>query len=178
MDFNEFSTHIRKSYRGSKRQAKVRGSFGVYDVYKLIRKNKWYDIGRPLKEKEFYGIIRRINKLLASEIANGQTVIFPERMGKLELRKTEKGVGIVNGKLKVTYPIDWNKTVRLWYEDEEANKNKTLVRDEQKLVYHVKYCKQDATYENKVFYQFVLNRFIKKALKENIKKDKIDTLYG
>lgn len=176
MEFEEFRTEVLK--KRTKKQAKVRGSFGVYDAYKLIRKNKWYDIGRPLKETEFYSIVRETNKLLADEIANGNTVVFPERMGKLELRKIQTGVGIVGGKLKITYPIDWNKTLRLWHEDEEAHRNKTLIRDEQKLVYHVKYCRGEATYENKVFYQFVLNRFIKIALKENIKKGKIDTLYG
>ena len=44
--------------------------------------------------------------------------------------------------------------------------------------YYVKYAKSVAKYENKAFYQFVLNAFIKKALKENIKEGKIDTIYG
>ena len=66
---------------------KVRGSFGIYDCYKAIRRHKWFDIGRPLKEKEFYSIIRGVNNLIAEEIANGETVTFPEKMGMLELRK-------------------------------------------------------------------------------------------
>jgi hypothetical protein len=43
------------------RYYKVNNSLGVYDAYKWIRKNKWFNIGRPLKEHEFYSIIRKVN---------------------------------------------------------------------------------------------------------------------
>lgn len=175
MDFREFSKQTRKA--DSRCKAKVRNSFGVYDIYKLIRKNHWYNIGRPLTEHEFYTIIREVNKLFAIELANGREMVFPHRMGALELRKSEKGVSIVNGKVRVTYPVDWEETLRLWYEDEEARKNKTLLRNENKFVYHIKYNKYNAFYENKSFYQFSLNRFIKKALSRNIKSGKTDTLW-
>ena len=115
--------------------------------------------------------------MLADEIADGKEVIFPGRMGKLELRKVERGVSIVDGKLKNTYPINWDATIKLWYEDEEARKNKTLLRKEYDYLYFVKYNKHDAAYENQSFYEFTLNRFVKKALKSNIEKGKIDTLW-
>lgn len=175
MDYTEFTSKIVK--RNCLKIAKVRNSWGVYDAYKLIRKNGWYNIDRPLKEKEFYGIIREINKLLAVEIANGNEVKFPHGMGKLELRKMKRGVFLLEGKLVNTYPINWEDTLRLWYEDKEARVNKTLIRREEEYVYHVKYTKYDATYENQCFYEFTLNRFIKMALKENIKKGKIDALW-
>lgn len=175
MEYREFSNKIKRSREHH--QAKVRNSYGVYDAYKAIRKNKWFDIGRPLKEKEFYSIIRGINDLLAGEIANGREISFPSRMGKLELRKIKTGVSIVNGKLKNTYPVNWEETIRLWFEDEEARQKNVLLRNETEYVYHIKYDKFDATYENKGFYEFTLNRFIKLALKENINKGKIDTLW-
>lgn len=175
MGYTEFKNQVVKSR--VRKQAKIRNSWGSYDIYKHIRKNGWYDIGRPVKEHEFYSIIREVNKLLAEEIANGNTVIFPYRMGKLELRKSERGVSLVDGKLKITYPVNWDETIRLWFEDKEARKNKTLLRNEEDYVYHVKYCKHDANYENKSFYQFTLNRFIKQELKKNIEQKKIDTLW-
>ena len=163
--------------RGNRRQAKVRNSWGVRQAREFCRKNGWYDIGHPVSEHDFYAIVRGVNKLLAENIANGETVIFPEQMGSLELMKYQRGVKLVDGKLKNTYPIDWGKTWKLWYEDEECHKQKVLIRDEQPWVYHVRYCKYHAKYENKVFYQFVLNRFIRNALKENIQKGKIDTVW-
>lgn len=175
MDYKEFRNKLLKTTVPKK--AKVNNSWGVYDSYKYIRKNKWFDIGRPLKEKEFYGIIRGINNLLAEEVAKGREVVFPHRMGKLELRKIQRGVSIVDGKLKNTYPIDWNETVKLWYADEEARNNKTLLRREVDYAYHIKYNKFNADYENQSFYEFALNRFIRQALKNNILKGIIDTLW-
>ena len=173
--FEEFRSEITK--QRSKKTAKVNNSWGIYDIYKHIRRNKWYDIGRPLTEHEFYYIIRNVNRHLAENIANGKPVKFPAAMGKLELRKHGTGVSIVGGKLRNRYPIDWMETLRLWYEDEEEKDKKTLVRREVPEVFYVKYDKEDATYENKIFYQFVLNRFIKRKLSGNIREGKVDTLW-
>ena len=174
--FQEFKNRITNN-KGSLKHYKITGSWGIYDAYKHIRKNHWYNIGRPLKEGEFYAIIRGINDLLAENIANGKTVKFPKKMGVLELRKHKAGAFFVDGKLKINYPPDWSETLKLWYEDEEARRNKTILRLENPWVYSVKYLRFPATYENKRFYQFQLNTFIRRALKDNIKQGKIDTLW-
>lgn len=173
--FKEFRKSILPSRKG--RKGKVTDSIGVYDIYKMMRKHGWYDIGRPVKEKEFYAIIRGVNKLLAAEVAKGEPVQFPQRMGKLELRKSKRGVSIVGDKLKVTYPVDWDKTYKLWYEDADAMKNKTLLRYEQKYYYQVMYDTFRANYENKVFYQFALNSFIQQELSKNVKNGMIESLW-
>lgn len=174
MELEEFKTQIGRPHD---RTFKIKGSVGVYDFYKRLRKNKWEGIGRPLTEKQFYSIIRNINNLLAENIANGESVVFPAKMGKLELRKSERGASIVDGKLKILYPVDWSETLKLWYEDVEARNQKILKRFETPYTYRVRYSKGRANYENKGFYAFTLNRFIKRALKENIKNRKIDTLW-
>lgn len=59
--------------------------------------------------------------MLADEISKGNTVYFPCKMGKLELKKEYRGVTIdKDGNMKITYPIDWHSTLKLWFEDEEA----------------------------------------------------------
>ena len=158
-------------------EAKVRNSWGVYDALKYIRKHGWMDIGRTVTEKEFYAIVRGINKLLAEEIANGQTVKFPLHMGKLELKKFQRGVSFVDGKLKNTYPIDWHNTMLLWEQDEEAKKRRIILRHENEWVYQVRYDSWMAMYEHKKLYRFALNTFIKWALSKNIKQGKVDTLW-
>lgn len=166
----------RRRHKGQ--QFKVRNSFGVYDVYKLMRKNHWYNIGRPLKEKEFYAIIRGVNELLADEIVKGNTVKFPAWMGQLELVKFEVGATFNKaGQLRITYPVNWPETWKLWHRDEEAFKDKALMRYETPYVYRVRYCKREAKYANKIFYQFVLNSFIKKRLKKVISSGETDTLF-
>ena len=157
------------------RTHKITNSLGVYDAYKYIRKNKWFDIGRPLTEHEFYQIIRRVNNYLAEELVNGNDIAFPSRMGKLELRK-RNSLPVIdkNGNLKVTYAIDWDSTLKLWYDDEEAFNNKTLVRLPERNIFRVKYNKDTANYENKSFMEFQVNRDIKTRLKQKIKNNEID----
>lgn len=175
--WQKFRNEITKNVKGY-RKFKVSGSWGIYDAYKLIRRHKWYDIGRPVTEKEFYAIVRQINNILADNIAIGNTIHLPCKMGKLELRKEQRGVYFHDGKMKVTYPIDWQATLKLWFEDEEAREQKLLIRTNSKYVYRVNFNKHDATFNNKIFYDFTLNRFIKKKLKININNGIIDSVYG
>lgn len=175
MEFSEYRNIVLKS--GEKRKVKVNNSWGIYDAYKAIRKGGWEGIGRPLTEHEFYSIIRGVNNLLAEELGKGNSVILPSRMGILELRKYKPTAKFSNGKLKVTYPVDWDKTLRLWFTDKEARDSKILVRMEENNVYRIKYNKYNANYENSSFYEFSLNSKIKKMLKENIKAGKADTAY-
>ena len=95
-------------------------------------------------------------------------------MGTIELRKRPVVYDIKSGKLKVSAPIDWDRTLKLWYEDEEAYKEKTLVKVEEKEIFKVYYNKQLADYSNQVFYEFNVNRELKKRLKQRIKEGKID----
>lgn len=172
----EFRTKHGRSRKGC--QGRIRNSWGVYSVYKHIRKNHWYNIGKPVSEHDFYSIIRMVNSLLAENLTNGIPVKFPGRMGQLELRKHKAGCSIVDGKLKITYPIDWAETWNLWFNDTEAHQQKTLKYDEQPEVFYTKYNKYNAAYNNKQFYQFTINREVKVALKENIKQGKVDTLWS
>ena len=174
--FDEFTTKMLK--KEGKKNFKVKGSFGNYDAYKLMRKNGWYSVGKPISEHDFYAVVRGINRKFAEALSHGETIDLPFRMGQLELRKSQRGVSIVDGKLKINYPVNWSETLKLWYEDAEARKNKTLLRNESKEVYSVKYNKWTARYENKAFYEFVLNRFIKKALKKNINDKKVNVLWS
>lgn len=152
----------------------VRNSLGIYDSYKWIRKNKWLDIGRPLTEHEFYTIIRQINNLFADNIIEGNDIHLPHRMGDIELRKYENIIEFRNGVLVDSLPIDWDRTLKLWYEDEEAYKNKTLIKMEEKETFRVFYNKRTANYENKSFMQFEANRNLKLRLKQKIKNKTID----
>ena len=156
------------------RQHKVNNSLGVYDAYKWIRKNKWLDIGRPITEHEFYTIIRQVNNLLAENFLKGRDIVLPHRLGTIELRKYETKMSFNNGKLHTNLPIDWDRTLKLWAGDEEAYKEKMLVKVEEKEIFKVFYNKGKANYNNKSFYEFNVNRDLKKRLKQRIKEGKLD----
>lgn len=174
-EVSAFLREHRTSNKGT--QFKIRNSIGVYNIYKWMQKHRWYDIGHPVTEHDYYAIIRGVNDLLAQEIADGKVISFPSRMGRLVLRKWKCGAYLHKGKLKITYPIDWERTWELWYDDKEAFKSKTVLRREVPHIYYVHYEKRRAIYENKIFYDFTLNHFIKRKLKENINAGKIDTIW-
>lgn len=153
---------------------KVRNSLGTYDAYKYIRKNKWFNIGRPITEHEFYSIIRKVNNLLAESILKGNDINLPHRMGTIELRKYNARISFKDDKLVTNLPIDWDRTLKLWSEDEESYKEKTLIKREEKEIFKVFYNKKSANYENQSFYTFEVNRDLKKRLKQKIKDRLID----
>lgn len=172
MEMNDFRKKILKV--DGPRKHKVRNSFGVYDIYKYLRKHKWFNLPRPVTEHEFYTIIRQVNNMLADNILNGEDVVFPHRMGSLELRKKDAYVGFKNGKLITNLPIDWDRTLKLWSEDEEAYKERILIKMEEKEIFKVHYSKRHALYENKSFFTMEVNRDIKRGLKSRIKNRLVD----
>ena len=172
MTYEEFKFEVQ--HLSSPRKHKVNNSLGVYDAYKFLRKRKWADIGRCLTEHEFYSIIRKVNDYLAESFLHGNDIKLPHRMGRIELRKYDVRINLDGEKVKTNLPIDWDRTLKLWYEDEEAYKEKTLVKVEEKEIFKVYYNKQLADYNNQVFYEFNVNRELKKRLKQRIKEGKLD----
>lgn len=156
------------------RKHSIRNSLGIYDAYKYIRKNKWFNIERPLKEHEFYSIIRTINNYLIDYFLDNKPIIFPQKMGMLELRKYPTRIEYKNNKLVTNLPIDWDSTLKLWCEDETAYKERTLVKMEEKELFRIYYNKQSAIFNNKGFYSFKVNRDLKIKVKQRIKDGVLD----
>lgn len=172
LELEDFLKEIKKVNQS--RVHKVNNSLGVYDAYKWIRKNKWLNIGRALTEHEFYSIIRKMNLALANKLLEGKEIQLPCRMGQLELRKYQGSFKIKDGKVKTNLPIDWNETLKLWYEDEDSHQKKTLVKMDQKEIYRIYYNKWSARYQNVSFYEFKANRDLKKQIEQRIKEGKLD----
>lgn len=156
------------------RKHKVRNSWGIYDAYKYTRKNKWFDIGQPVTEHQFYSIIRKINNYLADLLLQGHDIELPCRMGTIEVRKYDASISIKDGKVRSNLPVDWDRTLKLWSEDEEAYKERTLIKVEEKEIFSVFYSRTRANYKNKSFYEFRPNRQLKLRIKKRIKMGELD----
>lgn len=168
MTYEEFRSEVQ--HLNATRVHKVNNSLGVYDCYKWLRKRKWTDIGGRLTEHEFYSIIRRVNDYLADSFLQGNDIKLPCKMGRLELRKYDAKISLDGEKVKTNLPIDWDRTLKLWYEDEEAYKKKILIKVEERELFRVYYNKHLADYNNQVFYEFKVNRELKIKLKQRIKE--------
>lgn len=171
-DWEKFRKNVLKV--NSTRRHRITGSNGVYQAYKWIRKNKWLNIGKPVTEHQFYSIIRKINNCLADELVNGNDVTLPHNMGRLEIRKRKPRIRIYNGSVKTDLPIDWDRTLKLWYEDKESFENRTLIKTEEKEIFRVYYNRLKCDFNNQSFYEFIVNRDIKKRLNHKIKEGQID----
>lgn len=153
-NFDEFRKSVLKV--NDKRSHKIKGSLGVRDAFMWCRKNKLFR--EKTTEKEFYSIIRTVNKLMAAHLAGGHDLKFPQKMGQLEVRKYSPYVRFEDGKVKTNRGIDWKATLLLWSEDEESRENKVLIRTEDKEAFVVFYNKMLANYKNKTLYKFKPNR--------------------
>lgn len=171
--FKEFRKKVTKS-TGTKVHT-VTNSYGVYDYYKYYRKNKPKGKKYILSESQYFAIIRQVNELLIEQFLTYSSLTLPERMGTIELRKSNIAPKLdEKGNLKFNAPIDWDKTLKLWYEDEDSYHNKILVKVSNREVFKVNYNKSKAIYNNKYFYMFRLNRQVKRDLKTRIKDNRID----
>ena len=156
------------------RKHKINNSLGVYHMYKFIRKNKWFDIGGPISEHDFYSIIRTINNYLSELLSRGHDINLPCQMGRLEIRKYDAKITLQGDRVITNLPIDWNKTLKLWSEDEDAYKERTLIKMEEKEIFKVYYNRGKANYTNKSFFAFDVNRELKKKLNHRIREGRLD----
>lgn len=173
MTYEEFRIGVLKANQ-RKHHFKVHNSYGTKDAYRWAVKHKL--IERDLSEKDFRKIINGLNQSLQDQLLQGKDIVFPELMGRIEIRKYPTFVGLEGNRIRTNMAVDWDRTLRLWYEDEEAYNNKTLVRCETKERFKFYYNKQRAKYNNKMFFEFTPTRDMKLKLKEIIENQGFDAL--
>lgn len=153
----------------SKRKSKISNSIGMNEAYRYYAKQSG-----KLTSQDFRKAIHLINLAIQESLARGEDLILPQKMGEFQLRKFSTNVDFKDGKLITNLPIDWKRTLELWKEDKQAEKEKFLVRLETPFVYRLYYKRQKANYVNKSFMQFRTNRSLKQKLKQNINEKKVD----
>ena len=173
MSLKEFRKRILKVDQS--RKTFINNSYGVYDAYKYYRKNKPLDKKYILSESQYFAIIRKLNLMLIQELLEQKDIIFPLCMGKLEVRKWSPEVKLdKDGKVTNNYPIDWDSTLKLWYEDKDAREERLLLKKKEKEVFIIRYSKSHAKYKNQSYFEFVVNRALKLNLRDKIREGNFD----
>ena len=173
MTYEEFRISTLKANQ-KKHHFRVNNSLGIKDAYRWCIKHRQID--KSISEKDFRIIINALNQSLQDQLLQGKDINLPERMGRIEIRKYQTYVGLEGGKIKTNLSVDWDKTLRLWFEDKEAYDNRTLIRCETKEKFKFIYNKSKAKYNNKVFYEFTSTRSLRLKLKELINNQGFDAL--
>jgi hypothetical protein len=85
----------------------------------------------------------------------------------LFLRRIETKPKLVDGKVRYVAPIDWKSTKKLWEDDIQAKKNKTLVKFPPGEVFYIKHICNYTLGGKLKFYTFRLLRSVQRGkLKE------------
>lgn len=149
-----------------KKEYNIRNSWGVYDFYKYYRKTKPKDPKFIISDVQYYSIFRRVNELLVDSLVRTGELDFPYKMGKLiVLKRTFKSWIAPNGNRYTSRRVNWDKTLELWYNDEEAYRNKTLLYFENDERLTIRYNKTKAEFKNKYYYEFKPSRDIDRRVK-------------
>lgn len=175
--YKEYSKRIRGVGKKNNHPFEIRNSWGVYDYFKYYRKKQCENKKSYIPTEQYYKLIRTVNSRLCDVLLEEKRLELPLNMGTLEVIGFEHTIKLVDGKVKTSRMIDWYNTLKLWYEDPEAEKNKTLIRFEAPIGVSVKYRKRDATYPNKSFYGFVLHREKKNLLSRKLKNNSMELPY-
>ena len=151
------------------RHHKLSNSYTIRDYYRYFRR-----FNKNLTETQFSLILKEILKECGNLLLQSKDVYFPQRMGSLQVRKFKKNVRVVDGKLKINLPVDWNETLKLWYSDESSKRKKKLIRCDNPWIFRIFYSRKNSNYNNKTFFTFRANRNLKMALKEEIRNNNFD----
>ena len=170
LTFNDF---VKELTKGTKKHL-VKDSYGVYAYYKYYRKNRPKEKEYVLTEKQYYKIIRDIHELMLESLIKGNIIKLPYRCGQFYIRGREKPTFIKDGKLICRRRIHWRNTLKLWYEDQEAYENKTLVRLEDGNTFKIVYSNKLANFNNKIFYSFRTTRKLMSKLGKLAKENKLN----
>ena len=173
-NYQEFLNKLQK--QGSKPHT-ISHCLGARDAWKWVRKNKWKVLKGQKCSSALYGaLIMEVNKLLVEELFEGHLIEFPHNMGTLMLTGTPAKLRYKEGKLYNNYRTDWEKTLKYWFEDDEARKNKQVIKRVQNTIYNIKYSKRNACYKNQRYYHMRINRSLVRALGKKIKGQKLNAL--
>lgn len=149
----------------------ARDYLNTRDSYKTYLKTST----NPVDVSTYVKIVNGYMKFLIQKLFFKGSITLPLRLGKLQIVGKKVKVQVEDGKIKGLAP-DWVNTKKLWEEDSEAKKNKTLVYHFNEHTDGVRYrffwSKARALVANKTLYDLRLTRTNKRELSSLVSNGK------
>ena len=133
------------------RKHSIKGACKIRDLYTELKHDKSLP---QIDLHTFRCLIRTMGKNLSQLILDGHIIQLPLQMGKICVYQKDYTLKFVNGKVKHNYKVDWGNTIKLWEDDEEARRDKTILYHAEDKMLLVKYYKHFAKFKNKKFFTF------------------------
>ena len=170
---NDYNYIYKTLKRDKKRNSVITNSYNTQDFYNYYKKELSKKNKKALDNKTFRKIINEMHYELRERIADGEIIELPYGAGEFVVTSYEPKAYLKDNKLKSNYRIDWNNTLKLWNNDEEAKKNKTLLRILDKNVFSVRFFRNHCNYKNAEYIKFRTGRRFKLFLRDRVKSDNI-----
>lgn len=129
-------------------------------IRKIQKEDKYF---RKVKDNVFSKVIRRINELYSDKLFIEGTLTFPYNMGHLTIFYFKD---FNPSKTKINFP----KTLRYWYENEQAMKDNITVKLMNSECFKIMYNSGGNTFHNRQYYMFAVSNTLKKKLHSRIKR--------
>lgn len=156
---------------------RIKVDYGSNDYYRFFRRN---NPSINLDRSTYGFILKEFNGHVRDRLSlKGAEYIFPNKIGKMELRKikTEVIVGD-NGKIINKLPINWRDTRILWDSNPVAKEKRLKVRYDNEhtdgFTFRILFIKSKANFKNKSIYKMKFNRIMKRNLSRSIFDGRID----
>lgn len=150
-------------------------TFNNKDFFKYYRMKFGQTPG--LYIREFSNIVSDFFEEIGNELFKpNYRIRLPFGIGDVYLQK-HKCKTIINkdGKTQLYYPIDWYETNKLWQEDEEARKNKTIIRHTNDhtggFVYRIRFKRGNKKDKGNTLMQFIPARSLKYRFADYLKEN-------
>lgn len=167
MTFKEY----RKSILSKNRHKNIYSQYRMKYLSRQVKKR----LKSKLDDLLIAKIIGDLNKECTNYLLKYGEITFPANIGKIEIRKVKTKVWLEDGKVRTTKPIDWCKTLKLWYEDAEAAQKKILLRRPDEYKYYIMYNRISSNYKYSQFYIFDVIKETNRRLSILICNNEFDT---
>lgn len=167
-DEKSFSEFLRDTVKAKepKKIGKKKGSMDLYRHY--VNTDKTKDGSFNIPYKLWSAILKDWSEFFFEELFNTGEFNLPFACGSFYVIKRSYKPKMINGELIYNAPVDWGRTMKLWYRDPEAKKNKVLVKIEPctKYLIRFKMARKRQSSPNKFYYSGVVSRSFKKKINQ------------
>lgn len=131
---------------------------GIKEAFKYEKESGWKILKKGVNDHVYSKIIMTMGEKIAQALVEGHEVVLPCNMGSLAIRM-----------IPTRHKVDWNATMKFWYENKDMMKRKFLVKTKRLYEPLFDYKPNKRGYfKNSSMMRFRPNRVLAKQIRDEI----------